>query len=436
MTPLKNEVRPVTTIHGTAPQDRALTPLPWWQKHRRLLVGVCIALVALIALAVPALRALSNGERSVPSAQLRIAEVNRGRFVSDVAAEGVVIAALSPTLVAPAPGSVHFAVRAGEAVHKGQLLATVDSPELQNELAKEKSTLENEEATLSRESIEIRRKMLANRQAADVADLQLHAAEREFRRAEGAIAEHVISQRDFEKARDDLSAARINNKHAIDSAALEDESLKLDLRVRTLDRDRQRLVYQELARRVSDLALHAPVDGVVGTLGVTERAMVAMNAAIVTVVDPSVYEIEFTAPDAYASTLKAGMAAEVTLGNGRVPASVAALSPEVRQGQVVGRLRFAGHQPTGLSQNQRLSVRVLIDARDGVLKVERGPFADSGGGRVAYRVHGDTAERVPVELGASSASEIEVRNGLEAGDRIIVSNIDSFEGAPRLRFTH
>ena len=436
MTPLKHEARAVTSIRGTGSQDRALEPAPWWQRHRRLLAGAGLGLALLLALAIPALRALTTGERSVPLAQTRIATVERGRFVSDVTAQGVVIAALSPTLVAPAEGSVHYEVRAGESVRKGRLLATLDSPQLRNEFAKEKATLENQEATLERESIEIRRQMLANRQTADVADIQLQAAEREARRAEGAIAQHVISQRDFEKARDDLAAARINNKHANESAKLEDESLALALRMRRLYRDRQRLVYQELARRVAGLSLRSPVDGLVGTLGAAERATVAMNAPIVTVVDPSVYEIEFTAPDVYAGTLKPGMAAEVSVGTAAEPATVSALSPEVRQGQVVGRLRFAGRQPAGLNQNQRLSVRVLVDARDGVLKVERGAFADAAGGRFAYRLEDDLASRVPVRLGASSATEIEILDGLKPGDRIIVSNTDGFEGAPRVRLTH
>jgi len=436
MTPLKQDSASVTTIRSTVSQDRLLAPVPFWQKHRRLLVGAGIGLVALVAIAVPAIRALSTGERSVPIAQVRIATVERGHFVSDVTAQGVVIAALSPTLVAPAPGSVHYEVRAGEAVHKGSLLATLDSPELQNEFAREKATLETQEATLARESIEIRRKMLANRQTADVADIQLKAAEREFRRAEGAIAQHVISQRDYDKARDDLAAARINDQHALDSAKLEDESLALDLKMKTLDRDRQRLVYQELARRVAALQLRSPVEGVVGTLSVAERTTLAMNAAVVTVVDPSVYEVEFSAPDVYAGTLRPGMDAEVSVGSSQVPATVAAISPEVRQGQVIGRLRFRGAQPAGLNQNQRLPVRVLIDSRDGVTKVERGAFADAAGGRFAYRVEDATATRVPVRLGSSSATEIEILDGLKPGDRIIVSNIDGFEGAPRLRLTH
>jgi HlyD family secretion protein len=425
-----------TPIRGTAEQDRPADPAPRVRRQRRRVLVVAAIAVVLVAVAAPAVRLLYSGERTVAAARLRIATVNRGRFISDVAAQGVVIAALSPTLVASAAGNVHYAVRAGESVAKDQLLATVDSPELVSELARERAALDSQEATLARESIEIKRRVLANRQTADVARVQLQSAEREFRRGESAWSQKVISQRDYDKARDDLDAARINYRHAVDSAALEDESLALELRMRRLDRDRQRLVFQELARRALQLALRAPVDGIVGNLAVAERATVAINAPVVTVVDPSVYEVEFTAPDVYAATLRPGMVAEIEVGTGRAPASVVALSPEVRQGQVVGRLRFKGAQPAGLSQNQRLAVRVLIDARDHVLKVERGAFAEAAGGRVAYRVRDDLAERVAVTLGRSSATEIEILSGLEAGDRIVVSNLDPFEGAPRARLTH
>jgi HlyD family secretion protein len=245
-----------------------------------------------------------------------------------------------------------------------------------------------------------------------------------------------MSARDHDKAHDELDAARIRHRNATDSAALEDDSLVLELKTRRLDRDRQRLVCDELKRRVAELDLHSPVDGIVGTLAVAERTAVAAQAVVITVVDPSVYEVEFTAPDVYAGSLKSGMAAEVYAGAERAKATVVALSPEVRQGQVVGRLRFAAPQPTSLSQNQRVDVRVLIDARDGVLKVERGAFVDSGGGRVAYRVSGDLAERVAIRLGSSSAGEVEILDGLAAGDTIIVSSLDGFESAPHLHLTH
>jgi HlyD family secretion protein len=277
--------------------------------------------------------------------------------------------------------------------------------------------------------------MLLSRQGADTANLKLQAAEREFRRAEQSWDMKVISRRDFDKARDDLDAARIDQKHSTDSAALEQESLALELKMKRLERDRQRLLVQDLERRSADLTLRSPVDGVVGTLAVAERANVAANATVITVVDPSVYEIEFTAPDSYAGSLKAGMGADVTVGANTVRAKLVALSPEVRQGQIVGRLRFEGTQPAGLSQNQRVPVRIQIDARDGVLKVERGAFVDTGGGRIAYRVDGDVAMRTPISLGTGSATEVEILEGLEAGDRIVVSGLDTFEGAERVRLT-
>ena len=52
----------------------------------------------------------------------------------------------------------------------------------------------------------------------------------------------LISERDFEKARDDAAAARVNHKHAIETAGLQKESLEFELRARRLERDRQRLV--------------------------------------------------------------------------------------------------------------------------------------------------------------------------------------------------
>lgn len=423
----------VLSIRGTSTQDVALDPAPLARRRRLWVAGGIGVVVLLIAIATPAVRALVSGERSVNAERVRIATVSVGRFVADVSTQGVVVAALSPTLVAPAPGTVAYSVRAGELVKQGQPLATVESPELRNELAREKAALESQEADFARESIEIRRKMLQTRQGADTASLQLQAAEREFRRAESSWAVKVISQRDYEKARDDLDTAKINHRHAVESAALEQESLELELKMKRLERDRQRLLVQDLERRTNDLTLRSPVDGIVGTLAVAQRANVGLNAPIVTVVDPSVYEVEFTAPDVYAGTLKPGMRAEVALGANAVPATVAALSPEVRQGQIVGRLRFEGAQPAGLNQNQRLSVRVLVDSREGVTKVERGAFVDSGNGRIAYRVTDDVAERVAITLGASSATEVEVLSGLKPGDRIVVSNLDPFEGAPRVR---
>jgi HlyD family secretion protein len=125
------------------------------------------------------------------------------------------------------------------------------------------------------------------------------------------------------------------------------------------------------------------------------------------------------------------MAAEITL-NGRIqPGLVTAISHEVRQNQVIGRVRFKGEQPPGLRQNERASVRIVLDERDNVLKFDRGPTIDEATSHV-YVVRGDHAIHTPVQLGAASVGEIEALKGLAAGDRVIVSDTRDFNDAPDL----
>ena len=76
-----------------------------------------------------------------------------------------------------------------------------------------------------------------------------------------------------------------------------------------------------------------------------------------------------------------------------------------------------------------------MDTRRDVLMVERGPFLDEDGGRVAYLVDGDNAVRHPIQAGASSLDAVEIVSGLKAGDRIVVSGTDQFDNADRVRLS-
>jgi HlyD family secretion protein len=115
---------------------------------------------------------------------------------------------------------------------------------------------------------------------------------------------------------------------------------------------------------------------------------------------------------------------------------VSGVSPEVVGGQVTTRLRFGAEKPAGLRQSQRLSVRVLIDRRDGVLMVDRGSFMDQDGGNFVYVVHDNVAERRGVRLGASSIAKVEILEGAAVGDLLVISGSDAFNGASRVILTH
>jgi HlyD family secretion protein len=422
-------------IRDTSAQDTAIDPAPARKRRLRILIASAVGALVLIAIAMPAFVRWLDAEISVPRERVRIAKVTRGPFVRDTSAQGVVVAAVSPTLFSPAAGYVTYSVQAGDTVKKGQVLGMVSSPQLENELAREQATAESLEVAVARQAIETRKELLTNQQTKDNAEVSIRAAERELKRAEEAWQSRAISQRDYEKARDDLTTARLAHEHAIENAALEKESLEFELKTRRLERDRQRLLVQDLNRRVDELTLRSPVDGVVGTLAVNQKAAVAANAALISVVDLTAFEIEFQLPESYADDIGLGMQAEVAYGQKNYAATVTAISPEVKQNQVTGRLRFSGEVPPGLRQNQRVSSRIILEAHDDALTVQRGSFVDSGGGRVAYVVEDGLARRTPIRLGATSISAVQIASGLEDGDEIIISGTDTFGDAEIVRLT-
>jgi HlyD family secretion protein len=186
-------------------------------------------------------------------------------------------------------------------------------------------------------------------------------------------------------------------------------------------------------RRVDELNVRAPIDGVIGTTLVADRAVVPANAALLTVVDLSRLEVELEVPETYAEDLGLGMTAEVQIGATKANASISSISPEVVNRQVLARVRFGnGKQPPGLRQNQRVTARVLIEERPNVLMVERGSFVDQGGGRYAYFVDGDSATKRPIRIGATSISAVEILDGAKPGDRIVVAGSDLFGDADKV----
>lgn len=423
-----------TAMRGTGAQDvpRALRS-SIWQRYR---IGLALAgsALGLLLIALAVMRWLDTGQ-VVSHERLRTAMVTRGHFVRDVAAEGTVVAAVSPTLFAIAPGTVSYTVRAGDAVHKDQVLAILDSPELTNELQREQATLQSLDAALARQQIEIRRQLLSSQQGADLAQVAIDAAERELKRSQWAWDQRVISERDYTRALDEVKTSRLNFDHARENAGLERDSLALELRTRRLERDRQALTVAALSERVAGLTLRSPVEGMVANLAQPQRTRVAMNTPLLTVVDLSAFEIEFQVAEVYARDIRPGMTAEVTVEGRTVPGTVTAISPEVRQNQVTGRVKFRGRQPPGLRQNERTAVRIVLDERDNVLKFERGPLIDENT-RALYVVRGSQALRVPVLLGAASVSDIEVIRGLAAGDEVVVSDMRDVGQAPRVTISH
>jgi HlyD family secretion protein len=418
-------------IRDTAAQDRVVERASGWRRPRRwIAVGVAVAAIAAAGFGV---KRWLGSERSVDAARLRIAEVTRGTLVRDAAVTGRVVAAVSPTLYAPMPGTITLAIHAGDAVKKGDVLATIDSPELASELAKQKSTLEQLDAEVGSARIGADRQKLNARRELDEAAIALTTAQRELEAADGAFKAGAIPEVEFRRAQDAVETARIREKNAREVAGMAGRSGGFDVATARTRHEQQRIAVAELERRVAELTVRAPVDGVIGTLSVHDRQAVTANTPLLTVVDLSHLEVELEVPETYAEDLGIGMRVEVRIGTANATGTLSAISPEVVANQVVARMRFDGAQPAGLRQSQRLTARILIDERPDVIMLPRGPFLEAQGGRYAYVVEGDLAVRREIRVGVSSVGNVEILEGLTPGQRVVIAGSDTFGNASTIQ---
>jgi HlyD family secretion protein len=421
------------SIRDTSAQDSPLAATAGRAPRRRLIaVGVAIAVIAVGAAVVTAWR---SGGRSIDGERVRIAEVTRGDLVRDLSAEGRVISANSPTLYTIAAGTVTLSVVAGDVVKRDQALATIDSPELRSRLAQEEATLASLEAEASRAGLDASLTRANARKLLDQANIDRVAAQRDLERNQRAYEGGAVAQIDVARAQDALKKADLGLAAARQEHALQGQGAGLDARNKRLQADRQRSVVVELQRQVDALTLRAPFDGQVGQLMIAQRANVAANAPVLSLVDLSVFEVEIKVPESFARDLSIGIPAEVSGNTGMFAAEISAVSPEVVNGEVAARLRFTGKQPPALRQNQRLSARIVLDTRRNVLMVERGPFVDQGGGHSAYVMDGAIAVKRPLRTGVSSLGAVEIVDGAKPGDRIVVSGSDLFGDAERIRIS-
>jgi HlyD family secretion protein len=416
-------------IENVSVMDKPVEKAKGLSRGAWIATAVTAAALGLLVVALPTIRRWARAERSVSASQVRLGEVTRGVLVRDASADGRIVAALHPTLFTPSAGIVTLAVKAGDPVRKGQVLARVDSPELKSRLAQERASLASARSALDRQRIDARQDGIKNAHAIDLLEVRLEAARRLGVRAQTAYDEGVLNKNDYEKAKDDVRIAEMELKNARETAKLAAETADFDIRSRQLALDRQSALVEELVREVDGLAIAAPFDGAVASLAVQDRDAVPANGAIATVVNLSKFEVEFTLPENYAAEVAPGTAARIFYEGKEYPGQVTAMSPEIRDSQGHGTVVFDGTPPAGLRQSQRVSVRLIFESRPDVLKVPRGPFLESGGGRQIFVVENGIATRREIAVGAVSVSEVEVLRGLSRGEKVILSDLSDLAGA-------
>ena len=392
-----------------------------------LIAGAAVvAGVVLFAVLFPSIRRWVQADTAVDASAVRFATVSRGDLLREISVQGRVVAALHPTLFSPGQGIVALKTKAGTQAKAGDVLATIDSKELQSALEQARAQLLSITAELERQKIVARQSQLRAQQQVELLGLRLDAAKRNLERNDRTFKEGLSNKTDLESAQDNVRIAEMELAQARKELDLSRETLSFEVQTRAQQVISQQSVVGDLEKRVSDLTIRAPFDGMVASVAVQDRDAVAPNQAILMVVNLEQLELEIALPEEYAADTAIGTAATISFNGREYEGKVMAISPEVVNSQIAATVAFVGAQPEGLKQNQRLTTRLLFESKQNVVKVARGAFLDISGGRTVWVVDGKMATRREIEAGATSVGEVEIVRGLEPGETIIVSDTSAF----------
>ena len=332
-------------------------------RYRTWFISAAAAAAALLAILGSTLYSQSRGPRVVARERVSLAQVVPEPLIRETTAAGRIVAAVSPTLFSPALGVVTFNVTAGSSVGKEQVLGMVDSPSLRNQYDQERATLARLTEELGLAYVEMHRQSLQSEEDSGLAATRLHATERELKRAEAAWELRVIPERDLERARDDRDSAEFIFKHAQANAKAQASILGYVIKGKQSDLARQKLLVSDLLRRVNALTLRSPATGFVAGLAVPQKATVAENAPLMTVVDLSALQVEFNVPEGSAGGLVVDSPAVIGYGEQEFRGVVISISPQVVHRTIEGRIRFVDAAPGGLRQGQHVGVRIVLESQ-------------------------------------------------------------------------
>jgi len=418
-------------IEGTSGQDEVIA-----NPKKVALKKILLSISLLCALSYVTFPTLSQWYSSIPNIDrksIKIDTIIQGDLIRDVVVSGKAVAANAPQLYSTEIGKITLLAKPGEAVALNQIVARLISPELDALIKQQRSTLEQLSINANRGALVDKEAQLDLESNMNAAQSKLNVAKREFQRAEISYGKQIISEVDWLKSQDAVTDAKRLFEHAEKRVLFSIERLQFEKQHRDFLVQKEKLILEELSRRHDELAIKAPVKGVVGNWLVAQKNTIAANTAIMTIVDLSEYEAELNVPEFYADDLGIGLAVSMKISGISVRGEIIAISPEVKANQVTVRAKMKNTQKIQLRQNQRINARIEFEKKENVLMVKRGAFMGSLAGKFIFKLSEDNyADKTAITTGASSVEYIEITSGVAIGQQVITSDYADFNKAEQI----
>ncbi len=406
--------------------------------RRRLLKGILIACIAAAAIGGAGwyVSRLEPAAPSVDRVSLWIDVVKRGSMQRNVRGLGSLVPEDTRWITAMTEGRVERkCIEPGAQVSPDTVLLELSNPRLEQETlnaewdwkAAQKSyldlevTLESQqlgqEATVAAIEAEHQQALLK----ADANDeLSRQGLYPELNlRMEKAAAEQLANRLQIEKKRLEINGKSIDAQLAVQQA-----------RVNQL-----RAFYELKNSQLDQLKVRAGVAGVLQLLPVQLGEQVAPGANLARVADPTRLKAELKVAETQAKDIQIGQEVSIDTRNGIMPGRVIRIDPAVVDGTVTVDVALDGDLPKGARPDLSVDGTIVLENLTNVIHVGR-PVQGAAETSVSlFKLEPDErhANRVTVRLGRSSVNTIEIRDGLNPGDKVILSDMSAQDGFDRIR---
>jgi HlyD family secretion protein len=419
--------------------DKPISPALRQQRRRRrwlLVGGVAVALT----LATLGLSRLQPALPAVEKASLYFGTVQRGEMVREVRGNGTLVPEQIQFVQAETDGRVErIFMQPGAVVTSDTILLELSNPELRQsafdaewQLKASEAQLVRLRAQLENDRLSLRSSIAALKAESQQADLDAHANQE-------LAKDKLVSALEDQRSRSKAGALRERCEIEQERLKTSAQSADAQLAVQQAEVERARALLVRKQQQVTALRVRAGVDGVLQQIGDTAVLQVGQrvtpSATLAKIVEPARLKAVLKITETQVRDVLIGQKAEIDTRNGIVTGRVIRIDPAAQNGTVTVDVKLEGALPKGARPDLSVDGVIELERLQSVLHVGR-PVqgqADSRVGLFKVIEDGKVACRVTVKLGRSSVSVIEVVEGLQAGDRIILSDMATWDGHERLR---
>jgi HlyD family secretion protein len=405
------------------------------KKRVRKIIYVVIG-VAALALITVALTRIKPAAPSVEGATLYKGTVARGEMLRQVRGAGTLVPENVRVIAAAQQGLVErVLVQPGTEVSAGTVLVELSNPELQQSSVDAEYQLRAAEAELNN----IKAKLESDRLSQQAVTANVHA---EYEQAK------MQADTDAQLAKEGLvptlnlrlsksRADELANRFAIEQKRLDGTKNTAQAQIASqAARISQLKALLELKHsQVGTLRVLAGTNGVLRDMQVKEGQQVTPGTELARVVEPQNLKAELHIADSQMKDIAVGQQASIDTRNGVVPGHVSRIDPAAQNGTVTVDVALDGALPQGARPDMSVDGTIDLERLENVLYVARPAFGQPNQtvGMFKLEADGKTAVRVQVKLGRSSVSNVEILEGLQEGDTVILSDTAQWDNYNRIR---